>query len=246
LLSGAELRTLDLMTGVVDRPVPDQSVTQFDISQDEREVAFTIRTDEGPEIWIAALDRSTPPRRVASDGSSVSFGAGSDLLFLSLEDTRNFVARVSKDGSKRTRVSETPVLEMGDVSPDGRWVIAFAAGVGERSSPGVITMSTKDGQSKVVCGFDNCQGQWSDDGKWLYIGGGRGDSLAGLTVGVPLGPDGAPPDSVEATLRETLKGITQPGTFVIKERLVSPGPDSSTYAFVRQDVQRNLYRIPLH
>ena len=136
-----ELRSLDLVTGKADRPLPDQSVAQFDISRDEREVAFTVMSDSGPEVWLAALDRSTPPRRVVRGGSAASFGSGSILLFLSLEDTKNFIARVSKEGSNRTRISEIPILEKGEASPDGEWVLAFAQGLGENSSPGTIAVS---------------------------------------------------------------------------------------------------------
>jgi hypothetical protein len=245
-LRATELRSLDLMSGTIDRLLPDQSVAQFDISRDEREVAFTVMTDGGPDVWLAALARSSPPRRVVRGGSSVSFGAGSDLLFLSLEDTRNFVARVAKDGSGQSRVSELPVLQKGDSSPDGGWVLAFAPGVGDGSSPRTIAMSTRGGEPKVLCSADNCGGHWSADGKWLYVGGGSNDALEGLTVGVPLGPDGGPPDAIHAMLQAAAKGNAPPGMRILKERLVAPGPDPSTYAFVRQDVQRNLFHIPLH
>ena len=54
-----ELRTLDLSTGKTDRPLPDRSVWQYDVSPDEREVAFTTRSASGArEIWLATLDRS--------------------------------------------------------------------------------------------------------------------------------------------------------------------------------------------
>jgi hypothetical protein len=45
--------SLELATGKTDRPLPDRSVRQYDISPDEREVAFTTRTPEGVlEIWL--------------------------------------------------------------------------------------------------------------------------------------------------------------------------------------------------
>ena len=138
------------------------------------------------------------------------------------------------------------MIEKGVSSPDGGWVLSFTPGVGDVTSPRTIAMSTRGGEPKVLCRADNCEGRWSADGKWLYVGGGGIDAFMGLTFGVPLGPDGAPPDAIQAMMLEAAKGNAPPGMRIFKERLVSPGPDPSTYAFVRQDVQRNLFRIPLH
>src|SRR4029453_7864646 len=64
-----ELRSLELATGKTDRPLPDRSVRQYDISRDEREVVFTTRAPEGVlEIWLATLDRSSPTRPGAPRG----------------------------------------------------------------------------------------------------------------------------------------------------------------------------------
>jgi hypothetical protein len=37
-----------------------------------------------------------------------------------------------------------------------------------------------------------------------------------------------------------------PGVRTIEHRLISPGPDSATYLFTKTELQRNLFRIPLH
>jgi hypothetical protein len=37
-----------------------------------------------------------------------------------------------------------------------------------------------------------------------------------------------------------------PGVRVIDHEMIAPGPDSTTYAFVRTNAQQNLFRIPLH
>jgi hypothetical protein len=52
---------IDRSSGKTDRLLPDRTVTQFEISGDERQVAFTTRTPAGvSEIWLATLDRSAP------------------------------------------------------------------------------------------------------------------------------------------------------------------------------------------
>ena len=101
--SSAELRSVDLASGKTDSVLSGVSVTDYDMSRDETEVAFTTTDIDGAsQIWLAPLDRRTPPRRIA-DGDQVSFGAHGDLVFRSLEGTTNF-----RSGSRRTEVDENP------------------------------------------------------------------------------------------------------------------------------------------
>jgi len=73
-----ELRSMELSSGRSNRLITDRSVTQFTVSLDEKEVAFSAKTAEGvSEIWLASTDRSTPPRRITQNADQVSF-AGSD------------------------------------------------------------------------------------------------------------------------------------------------------------------------
>ena len=98
--SSGELRSVDLGSGKTDSVLPGVSVTDYDISRDEKEVAFTT-TESGGEsqIWLASLDRRTPPRQIARAGDQVSFGADGDLIFRSLEEKTNWLVRIKKDGS---------------------------------------------------------------------------------------------------------------------------------------------------
>ncbi len=150
--ASSELRSIELTSGRNDRLLPDRTVTQFDISSDQREVAFTTMTSGGvPEIWLAALDRSVAPRRITQSADSVSF-AGSELIFRSLENTANFITRVRRDGSEPRRVMETPVLGIADVSPNGRWAIVFPSGTGESNPFGAaLVVSLDTGTPRPLC-----------------------------------------------------------------------------------------------
>jgi serine/threonine protein kinase len=231
-----ELRSMELSSGRSDRLITDRSVTQFTVSLDEKEVAFSVKTAEGvSEIWLASTDRSTPPRRIAQNADRVWF-AGSDLVFRSLEDTRNFIGRVGKDGSGRRRVMESPTLQLLSVSPDGKWATAGAPGTTERRTSTVV-VSLDSGTSRFLC---TCLAFWAQDGTWLYAG-----TFSGL-LAVPLGATQEPPPTLAALLAEAAKGTVPPGTRVIPHQFFAPGPDPSTYAFAKSDVQRNLFRVPLH
>ena len=67
----SELRELDLGTGAVQTIIPGLSIVDYDISRDESEAVFTIRENGESQVWIARLDRRSPPRRVASHADQV-------------------------------------------------------------------------------------------------------------------------------------------------------------------------------
>ncbi len=240
----SELRSMELSSGRTDRLLPDRSVTQYAISPEDREVAFTTETPAGvPEVWVATLDRSAPPRRVVQSADSVSF-AGTDLIFRSLESTVNFLSRIRKDGSERRRVMETPVLGVEDVSPDGKWATVGAPGAGATATPGPLLVSLENGTSRPLC---NCRARWSPDGRWMYVfqmptpGNDATKSIA-----IPLGATQEPPALSSTMLGEAMKGIPPAKTRLINQPDIAPGRDPSLYAFTKRDMQRNLYRIPLH
>lgn len=65
------------------------------------------------------------------------------------------------------------------------------------------------------------------------------------TVVIPVPPGKSLPD-LPADGLDLTAPVTLPGSRVIDHDLISPGPDPSTYVFTRTDLQRNLFRIPLH
>jgi len=243
--SVTELRSFELSTGKTDRLLPDRSVTQYSISPDEREVAFTTVTPEGmSEIWIAVLDRSGPPRRLVQGGDEVAFGGPSDLYYRSLEDKANFLMRIRKDASHRQRVIESPVLNLLDVSPDGEWAAVRVSGTGVNATPVMLAVPLRGGTPKTMCP-GGCVPSWDPTGKWLYIASTGIQKSTGL-LAVPLVPGQAPPDSLVSIIEGAANSTLPPGVRVLEHNLIAPGPDPSIYAFTKRDLQRNLYRIPLH
>src|ERR1700730_9037297 len=127
--ASAELRSVDLASGKSDSVLSGVSVTDYDISRDQKEVAFTTADSSGEsQIWLASLDRRTPPRQIARTGDQVSFGADGNLVFRSLEEKTNVLVRIKKDGRERERITTTPLLAKFAVSPDGEWVIVLWRG----------------------------------------------------------------------------------------------------------------------
>jgi len=93
-----------------------------------------------------------------------------------------------------------------------------------------------------------CFGIWSPNRNWMFLSMGGGETLTTDTyLAVPTAAMEAPPDRVAETPAAASSGNPPPGTYLIDQRSfqIAPGTDPLTDAFVRRDVQRNLFRIPL-
>ena len=236
--AAADLRSVDLATGKSDTLLSGQSVTGYAISRDETEVAFTTRNADGQsQIWLAPLDRRTPPRLIVEKGDQASFGAPGELIFRSLAEG-NALARIKTDGTGFARIPTVAFLDKGEVSPDGKWVITYAQVDNE-----YLTMAVPidGGVPSTVCRFvtDACKASWSSDGKVFYLAGAR------KTFAIPLPTGKALPDFSAAGISDP-KLAAFPGARTIEAGLISPGSDPSIYLFTKTDSQRNLFRIPLH
>jgi hypothetical protein len=70
--------------------------------------------------------------------------------------------------------------------------------------------------------------------------------FAGKTVAIPIPTGQSLPDLPAGGLDANTGEIPLAGARVIERGPISPGPDPSTYVFEKRDLQRNLFRIPLH
>jgi Tol biopolymer transport system component len=235
-----ELRSHELSSGKTDRLLPDRSVTQYVVSRDEREVAFTATTPVGArEVWLAALDRSMPARRVVQSADDVSFGAGDDLIFRSLEDKENFLMRIGKDGGRPRRIIETPIFNKYGVSPNGGW--AAVAATDASNTYVTLAVPLGGGEAFPIC--NGCAVHWSPDGTRLYVGTEGPASPSSLVV--PIDATQAPPRTLMTIIAAARKGERPAGIELIERLQIAPGPSPSVYAFTRRDIQRNLFRIPI-
>ena len=245
--SSAELRSADLASGKTDSVLPGISVADYDISRDEQDVAFTTMDSRGDsEIWLASLDRRTPPRQIvqAEDGDEVSFGADGELVFRSLAEN-NVLVRIKKDGTGRERIAAASVLEKGGVSPDGEWVVVFSPGAGENAQPVTIAVPTHSGAPRKIC-VSGCPSGWSSDGRFFYVSIDGPVPSPGRVLAIPVPAGTSLPDLPASGINMAAGGVQLPGARVIERASLSTGPDPSTYVFTKTDLQRNLFRIPLH
>jgi serine/threonine protein kinase len=133
-----ELRVTDLDSGHSEPLVQGFQALDYDISADGREVVMeTADSDGKPQLWLAPLDRNSPPRRVPKvEGGSPRFGPKGEIYFRQTSGqhvmeanaawSTGVVYRIRPDGSGFEKALEQPILTMGAVSPDGRWLVAWA------------------------------------------------------------------------------------------------------------------------
>jgi Tol biopolymer transport system component len=235
MASAAELRSLAIASGKSDSVLLGVSITDYDISRDEKEVAFTTTDSLGAsQIWLAPVDRRTPPREIDRGGDQVSFGPVGELVFRSRTENNGLV-RIKKDGTGRERITAVSVLDKFGVSPDGEWVIANVPGVG------TVAVPIHGGAPRTIC-VPGCYPTWSSDGKLLYVA----YPGTGKTLAIPVPAGKSLPDLPSAGLDASAGVVELPGAWIVEHGSISPGPDPSTYVFTRADLQRNLFRVPLH
>ena len=244
--SASELRVVDLASGTTDSVLPGTAIQNYDVSRDNTEVAFTATHNGVAQVWIVALDRRSPPRLVIDAGDRVAFAGNGDLIYTVLEGKVNLLYRVKKDGTGRARITDLSITDGSGVSPDGEWVATGIAGA-TNGRPSVATMAVPvhGGTPRVICP-ESCIVQWSGDGRFLYVRIGTTGARTDDTFVVPI-PAGRPlPDFPAAGIGSADAWRALPGVRVIVHDTVYAGADPSTYVFVRRDLQRNLFRIPIH
>jgi eukaryotic-like serine/threonine-protein kinase len=249
--SSTDLWTRDLMSGVTERLLPGISIADFDISPDETEVAFTMRPAGGEsQVWLASLDRRSAPRRVLNGVDRVSFGAGGALLVRALGERSNTLERVEKDGSGRKRIGDFALLNKMGTSPDGEWILVFLAAGGKPDSASTAAIPLHGGPPVQICS-QSCVSGWSPDGRFFYVTvqGGTGtfpSAGPGRTLAIPVPAGRRLPELPASGVPLDSDWPGPPGTVVIGWANIVLGLDPSTYVFTKSELQRNLFRIPLH
>ena len=177
----------------------------------------------------------------------MSFAARGELLVRTLGDKSNSLERVKKDGSGRERIGNYLVLDKLRASPDGEWIGLFVATGGEAGGIETLVVPVYGGAPIRICPL-LCPFGWSTDGRLFHVTIGQlpAPSSVGRTLIVPVAPGRVPPELPQHLLALAGQTTRPPGTQVIDRPNIVLGPGGSTYVFVKGDLQRNLFRIPLH
>ncbi len=240
--TSGELWVADLTNNRSERALPGFEVAGYDVSPDGKLVVFaTTDKDNTPALWLAALDLEFSPRRFVSPvtGDQPYFDSAGNIYFRASEGNQNFIYRMKMDGTDRRKAYPNPILELQGISPDGNWASVWAATSGTEANNLAVPLSGHGNPVTICTGF--CGGEWSGDGKIFSI------RLLGMDGGytvianvTPSGLPPLPPDGVRT--RADMERVKE--AKVLEGGLI-PGPLPGLFAEQREEVHRNLYRIPL-
>jgi eukaryotic-like serine/threonine-protein kinase len=240
----------ELASGRRQALLPGIKMQHYDISVDGQRVLFVAADDQGSSpLWLATLDGRMPPKPVTMMNTGLAFFADSNaVVFAAEEDGSYFLFRSNEDGSARRKITTTPQLFPFSVSPDGRWVAAAEGPKPETRD--VVQLYPMDGSSpRFVCrcypppridnGPEPAQLSWSPDGRFLYV------KMEGSTYAVRLAPGQSLPSLPASGIpsRQALSAL--PGASLVSRDVIFPGPDPTSYAFMRVSTHRNIYRVPV-
>jgi DNA-binding winged helix-turn-helix (wHTH) protein/Tol biopolymer transport system component len=238
--SSSGLWRRDLESGKTEAILPGMSMLAYDVSNEGKEVVFSTQPPgKATQLWLAPLDGSSPPKQISATGEGAPhFGPDGEIFFQFSDGKANYIGRINKDGSGQSKLLPDPVLAILGISPDRRWLITD-------SSAAILATSIRGGPPRRIC-MGWCSASWAPDGKFFYIGLPPNSGLPRaktLAIPVPAGETlpGLPSSGIRGP--EDAKAI--PGTRLLDGWFIAPGPDPSTFAYVKTTMHRNLYRIPV-
>jgi serine/threonine protein kinase/Tol biopolymer transport system component len=237
---GQELWVKDLTSGTLERCLPDYPMQDYSISQDGKEVAFSMTDQSGrSNLWIAPVSHRSSPVRISSAAveDSPFFLPDGDLVFRAIEGGSNFLYRMKTDGSGRRKITPQRILDASSVSPDGRWVVAGAP-VPDEEHTSEIKAFAVDGSAAVTLCSVLCDFTWDMSGKFAFLVTSAGSYALPVMrdSGLPQIPPIETAHLEEFPNRKSMTAIPW---------YVGSALNPSVYVYTRQNTHRNLYRIPL-
>jgi Tol biopolymer transport system component len=244
----AEIWAADLDSGRNEPLLPGIRVTQFSISSEGRLVACALDAAGNTRLWLAELDRRSPPRQIGSvEPKQAYFGPKGVIYFLATEGAGQYVYEIAENGTGLRKVHTESIEEIHSVSPDGRWVSGYGAVPGQKGLDLELAYPTAGGEPVSICS-PPCSARWARGGEYLYVswaGGYQSHAAVGHTYVLPTRPGTMFPNLPPGGFRSEGELAAVPGVRVIAAADVGSGPSPDVYVFSRENVQRNLYRIPL-
>ena len=250
------LAVVDLKTLATESLFPDLRLRDYDLSPDGKRVVLgAIEKDGKPQLWIAELDRRSPPKLVNSPVplDQPYFAADGEVCFRSLEDGKHFLECAAQDGSGRHKVLSNPIIDITGITGDRNWILTGEPTAVDPSLTRVVAHELRGNGAVAVCD-DLCDLYWEGDRKLVYI---RFPNSSSPAVVVPTASDSIFPKLPTAGLKSISDALKLPGARAMSEfgterpgsysfgRQIEMHLEPDVYAYVKFSQQRNIYRIAL-
>ncbi|MDP9170010.1 MAG: protein kinase [Acidobacteriota bacterium] len=243
-----EFWSASLETGHATRLLPDYLMEHYNVSPDGKRVVFLSIDESGhSQLWLAPVDASLPPRRLASTeyADRALFDPQGGILFVGGEGGVYYLYHVNDDGTGLKKLLPGTISFLYAVSPDGK---AVAVWVGAD-----VYVDACDGSSQTLickgCGTAGEENRgvtpallsWSSDRKFLYMH----STEKRQTFAVPLRPGQLVPPLPPGRFASFKDTANLPGARALPQPRAFGGADPSIYAYPRVITHRNIYRIPV-
>ncbi len=241
---GTKISTLSAI--LHKEPQPLSEVSPGVPAELERIIARCLRKDPDRraqgiadvKLALEELREESESGRVSSQSAAVLSLAKPRRRFGAITAGVVALAVADEDGSGLRKATDLPVVGVMGQSPDRNWLVLGSRLGGFRIFPvgGGAPIETQI-KGPVFEG-------WSGDGKHVFVQS-RSMANAGKSYVLPLAAGRIVPERIIDGLPTEQECLKTPGARVIDSIDVAPGPTADIYAFRRESVQRNLYRIPL-
>jgi Tol biopolymer transport system component len=248
-----ELWVTDLVSGKSTSLMEGFAIDQYRVSTDGKQVVFAVDSSTNKSrIWLAACDRSFPPRLLSTvEGRQPFFGPDNDVVFSASDGNKNYLFRMKLDGSGRTKVIDNPITDLQDMSPDRLWAVVMAP-VNGTPTTAMLAVPVHGGSAIPLCPTTCNLAKWSPDGSRFYIEPLVSDFEKGSTAifTVPAGKSlPALPRTGISSVQDysALKPaqILDLSSFKRAGQYLSPGPTPDTFVYARFAVHQNLFQVPI-
>jgi DNA-binding winged helix-turn-helix (wHTH) protein/Tol biopolymer transport system component len=243
-----ELWRLAVDSGRTEAVFPGLFMSSYDVSPDGKQVVYATAPRNGKsQLWLAPIDRSSPPKRLGASGETTPrFGPKGKILYRVTEGNANFLEQMNQDGTGRSRVVPYPIIDIQSISPGKKWLMAMLPYPdGKRVSPMPMAIPLDGGPPRRMC-VSYCAPTWSLNGRFLFV---SVDSASqkdpGRSLAIPVGPGETLPDLPPQGLPSGAQPDMVPGSVSVNREQLVPGEDPSHYAYVKTASHSNLYRISL-
>jgi eukaryotic-like serine/threonine-protein kinase len=239
----------DLSGGQVEQVVPDtgaapvQDTAEYTVSQDGKWIAFVSPDEkEVAHIWVAPVDLHSAPRKLESGENQDSpfFLLNGDLVYRGASGGKNYVYTRKIDGSGERRLLEQPILDLHQVSPDGKWAIFSGNMIEGGELVRRLRAFPLEGGAPVTICQNMCITGLSKNGAYMYFRFAQ-DAYASTYVVPTLASTGLP--ELPRDGLSDAKDLKKPQGIPLQvESMLTPG----LYSYTKSNTRRNLYRLPLN
>jgi len=213
---------------------PSNHEPNWSVSPDGKFVGYR---DSHNNLWIAQLDRGSPPRNLSMNQTQrVYFDGLGDIFYRVQESGESYLYSMKLDGSDQRKALAQPSRGHYSISPDGK-------SVGTSSVESISRIHPLAGGDPVPVCVGCALVSWAADGKSMlfYFRAEMGQKT--VTVNIPL-KGGALPSLPPQGVRGSEDAAKLPGAVAFSSE--TPGAAAgSAYAYVRINAQGNLFRIAL-